>query len=88
MGAKPEFAKVLMVAFVPVAPTASFLRKLSSLLKLFATPLSGSGAVHDRCWIWFFWPDRVIDRPVAYGRDTLHVAVQMWQRPGKGGFRR
>jgi hypothetical protein len=27
----------LMVAFVPAAPTASFLRKLSSLLKLFAT---------------------------------------------------
>ncbi|HOE40348.1 MAG TPA: hypothetical protein PLB25_01740 [Rhodoferax sp.] len=31
----------LMVAFVPAAPTASFLKKLSSLLKLLAITVSG-----------------------------------------------
>jgi hypothetical protein len=37
IGSNPMLLSLAMVAFVPAAPTASFLKKLSSLLKLFAT---------------------------------------------------
>jgi hypothetical protein len=58
MGLKPSSLSFRMVALVPAAPTASFLKKLSSLLKLFATD----------------WPRWFSESPFLQIKNTKHIS--------------
>lgn len=65
MGLNPRAFSRLIVAFVPAAPTASFRRKLSSLLKLFATTSPSRFSSSGHC-IRAPLPDTQRSKPPAH----------------------